>query len=142
MSTLVIDPQGLTYACNIYPATGDDAAEDVEDSAAEAVTFPTSVSAVTVYTLPDAGVYRVSLVRLGVECATSSGGWATVDTARGRVELVPDASRTVRAALLASTAAPVEVEGVRDSPEGALAALLTALATLGLITDSTTETTP
>ena len=36
--------------------------------------------------------------------------------------------------------APVEVTGARDDPEGALASLLSALATLGLITDSTTET--
>lgn len=32
----------------------------------------------------------------------------------------------------------VEVTGARDEPEGALASLLTALETLGLITDSTT----
>jgi len=34
--------------------------------------------------------------------------------------------------------APVTVTGARDVPEEALANLLTALATLGLITDSTT----
>jgi len=39
-----------------------------------------------------------------------------------------------------SAAAPVEVTGERDDPETALANLLTALATLGLITDSTTDT--
>lgn len=36
---------------------------------------------------------------------------------------------------------PVDVTGERDDPESALANLLTALASLGLITDSTTETT-
>lgn len=36
--------------------------------------------------------------------------------------------------------APIDVTGARDTPEEALANLLTALATLGLITDSTTET--
>ena len=36
--------------------------------------------------------------------------------------------------------APVEVTGARDTPEEALANLLTALETLGLITDSTTAT--
>ena len=36
--------------------------------------------------------------------------------------------------------APVEVTGARDAPEEALANLLTALATLGVITDSTTAT--
>lgn len=36
---------------------------------------------------------------------------------------------------------PVEVTGARDAPEEALANALTALASLGLITDSTTETT-
>lgn len=36
--------------------------------------------------------------------------------------------------------APVTVSGARDTPEAALANLLTALATLGLITDSTTAT--
>ena len=34
--------------------------------------------------------------------------------------------------------APVDVTGARDAPEEALANLLTALETLGLITDSTT----
>jgi len=34
--------------------------------------------------------------------------------------------------------APVAVTGARDAPEEALANLLTALATLGLITDNTT----
>lgn len=34
--------------------------------------------------------------------------------------------------------APVEVSGARDETEGALADLLTALESLGLITDSTT----
>lgn len=34
--------------------------------------------------------------------------------------------------------APIEITGARDDPEAALADLLTALATLGLITDSTT----
>ena len=34
--------------------------------------------------------------------------------------------------------APVYVTGARDTPEAALANLLTALETLGLITDSTT----
>lgn len=34
--------------------------------------------------------------------------------------------------------APLTVTGARDDPEAALANLLTALATLGLITDSTT----
>jgi len=45
-------------------------------------------------------------------------------------------------ALLAALAAlaPVEVTGARDDPEDALANLLTALAALGLITDSTTAT--
>ena len=32
---------------------------------------------------------------------------------------------------------PIEIPGARDDPEAALAALLTALATLGLIIDST-----
>ena len=41
---------------------------------------------------------------------------------------------------LASGGAPVEVTGARDDPEDALANLLTALETLGLITDSTTAT--
>lgn len=36
--------------------------------------------------------------------------------------------------------APVDVTGERDDPETALANLLTALASLGLITDSTTAT--
>ena len=36
--------------------------------------------------------------------------------------------------------APVTVAGARNDPEAALANLLTALATLGLITDSTTAT--
>lgn len=36
--------------------------------------------------------------------------------------------------------APVTVTGARDDPEAALANLLTALATLGLITDATTAT--
>jgi hypothetical protein len=36
--------------------------------------------------------------------------------------------------------APVDVDGARDDPEAALANLLTALAALGLITDSTTAT--
>lgn len=36
--------------------------------------------------------------------------------------------------------APVEVTGARDTPEEALANLLTSLETLGLITDSTTVT--
>ena len=34
--------------------------------------------------------------------------------------------------------APLDVDGARDTPEEALANLLTALETLGLITDSTT----
>mgnify|MGYP001814054411 CR=1 FL=1 len=34
--------------------------------------------------------------------------------------------------------APIEITGARDTPEEALADLLTALETLGLITDSTT----
>ena len=34
--------------------------------------------------------------------------------------------------------APIDVTGARDTPEAALANLLTALETLGLITDSTT----
>jgi hypothetical protein len=38
----------------------------------------------------------------------------------------------------ASENAPVAVTGARDTPEEALANLLTALETLGLITDSTT----
>ena len=33
---------------------------------------------------------------------------------------------------------PIDVDGARDDPEEALANLLAALATLGLITDSTT----
>lgn len=37
------------------------------------------------------------------------------------------------------TGAPVEIEGTRDDPESALAALLTGLASLGLIIDSTTD---
>ena len=36
--------------------------------------------------------------------------------------------------------APIDITGARDDPEAALANLLTALATLGLITDSTTAT--
>lgn len=36
---------------------------------------------------------------------------------------------------------PVEIEGERDDPESALAALLTGLASAGLVIDSTTETT-
>ena len=36
--------------------------------------------------------------------------------------------------------APIAVSGVRDDPEAALAALLTALDTAGLIDDQTTET--
>lgn len=40
--------------------------------------------------------------------------------------------------LSGNLAEPIEVEGARDEPEGALASLLTALETLGLITDSTT----
>jgi len=36
--------------------------------------------------------------------------------------------------------APVTITGARDDPEQALANLLAALATLGLITDSTTAT--
>ena len=36
--------------------------------------------------------------------------------------------------------APIDITGARDTPEEALANLLTALATLGLITDSTTAT--
>ena len=39
-----------------------------------------------------------------------------------------------------ATNAPIDITGARDLPEEALANLLTALATLGLITDSTTET--
>ena len=35
---------------------------------------------------------------------------------------------------------PVDVAGARDDPEGALASLLAALESLGLITDSTTAT--
>jgi len=35
---------------------------------------------------------------------------------------------------------PVEVTGARNDPEGALANLITALATLGLLADSTTAT--
>ena len=34
--------------------------------------------------------------------------------------------------------APIDITGARDDPEAALANLLTALETLGLITDSTT----
>lgn len=37
---------------------------------------------------------------------------------------------------------PVEIEGERDDPESALANLLTGLALIGLVVDSTTETTP
>ena len=37
-----------------------------------------------------------------------------------------------------ATHAPIDVTGARDDPEAALKNLLTALATLGLITDSTT----
>ena len=36
--------------------------------------------------------------------------------------------------------APIDITGARDDPEAALANLLTALVTLGLITDSTTAT--
>jgi transposase len=45
-------------------------------------------------------------------------------------------------ALLATLAgsAPVTVSGARDNPEAALANLLTALETLGLIADNTTAT--
>ena len=39
-----------------------------------------------------------------------------------------------------SNSAPLDITGARDDPEAALANLLTALATLGLITDSTTAT--
>jgi len=37
-----------------------------------------------------------------------------------------------------ASGAPIEITGARDVPEEALANLLAALATLGLITDSTT----
>ena len=37
-----------------------------------------------------------------------------------------------------SANAPIEITGARDDPEAALKNLLTALATLGLVTDSTT----
>jgi hypothetical protein len=64
-----------------------------------------------------------------------------VDAARSVTEVFPDPVLAVsRGALLAFAAAPLEIEGERDDPESALAALLTGLATLGLITDSTEET--
>lgn len=39
-------------------------------------------------------------------------------------------------------AAPIDVDGARDDPEAALANLLTALDSAGIITDSTTDTAP
>jgi hypothetical protein len=66
---------------------------------------------------------------------------------------LPDAGRTAHAQIDAvlpsddekaklqviAANAPVTVTGARDTPEEALANLLTALETLGLITDSTTS---
>jgi hypothetical protein len=52
---------------------------------------------------------------------------------------LPDEREKAILAALAA-AAPVTVSGARDDPEGALAALLSALEALGLIADSTTAT--
>ena len=52
---------------------------------------------------------------------------------------LPDEREKAVLAALAQ-AAPVTVSGARDDAEGALAALLSALEELGLITDSTTAT--
>lgn len=51
--------------------------------------------------------------------------------------LLPNLPQKILLLTLAENA-PVEITGARDDPEAALANLLTALATLGLITDSTT----
>jgi len=56
--------------------------------------------------------------------------WDVVD------ENLPDEAQ--KAILRDLVWAPLEVTGARDDPEGALADLLTQLAALGLITDSTT----
>lgn len=57
---------------------------------------------------------------------------------------LPDAGRIphfeIDAILEKLRPAPIEVTGERDTPEAALATLLTVLARLGLIVDSTTET--
>jgi hypothetical protein len=50
---------------------------------------------------------------------------------------LPSADQKDKLATIAQNA-PVEVTGARDDPEDALANLLAALETLGLITDSTT----
>ena len=52
---------------------------------------------------------------------------------------LPDERETALLAVLAGSA-PVTVSGARDDPEAALANLLAALETLGLIADSTTAT--
>jgi hypothetical protein len=136
MGRLIIEPRGLSYAITVYPATGDDPSEIVLDSEGELVEFPVTVTNTTTYTLPDQGRYRVNAVRHGVECLC-----AVVNAAQSVRELIPDPVLAVsRAAVLALPLAPIEVEGERDDPESALAALLTALASLGLITDSTEET--
>ncbi len=55
-----------------------------------------------------------------------------------RSYLPTDAEKAILA--LVGRSAPVAVSGARDDPEQALANLLTALQTLGLITDTTTPT--
>jgi hypothetical protein len=71
----------------------------------------------------------VSAVRRGVECLA-----AVVDAARPVAEVIPDPL------IAAARFGPVTVAGERDDPESALAALLTALASIGIITDTTEET--
>lgn len=63
------------------------------------------------------------------------------DTGRTTHFIIDEQLPSAREAQLLTTVAasvPLAVTGARDETEGALKALLTALATLGLITDSTT----
>ena len=79
-----------------------------------------------------------------VACTT-----VTSDASGSVVFYGPDGERGVlwmesglgdRLAVRPTDPAPIAVSGVRDDPEAALAALLTALDTAGLIDDQTTET--